>query len=330
MASKNLNLAKRSRKRSQNTWALIVLIAIIVLSEVRFDHVMIAITVGALLAFFGLFFWLNHLDKVKAEADRQARYERLCEAIAQNKRVLLRKRHQGTFLDEYDLKNDDNWQSDLHDYVQRVLPLKVNPEDLCDFPTPESRIALVEQVLDQLEAAAPENERRLWQEDEDDEVHVSLISTHGVGIAFEKECARILKEAGWKTRLTVGSGDQGVDIEAEFDGMFVVIQCKNYSAPVGNAAVQEVAAGVMHYRADRGVVVSRSSYTKAARRLAATTGVLLVDIEDLSDLAEMLEEDRNGSNTRGPGVRREEDDAIIGTLDLEIGFVEPKKRRRDR
>ncbi|MNR61631.1 hypothetical protein D3C85_1834330 [compost metagenome] len=40
----------------------------------------------------------------------------------------------------------------------------------------------------------------------------------------------------------------------------------------------------MHYQADLGIVVSRTSFTPAARQLAQTTGVVLVDYDDLHDI----------------------------------------------
>ncbi len=63
------------------------------------------------------------------------------------------------------------------------------------------------------------------------------------GSEYEEHCAEILRTAGWETRSTPKSGDQGVDIIAERDGIRIAIQCKNYKQPVGNKAVQEVLAG---------------------------------------------------------------------------------------
>jgi restriction system protein len=70
------------------------------------------------------------------------------------------------------------------------------------------------------------------------------------------------------------------DIIAERDGKRIVVQCKFYSKPVGNKAVQEAAAR-LHGRADKAIVVSNAAYTKAARQLAGTTGVILLHHDDL-------------------------------------------------
>jgi restriction system protein len=60
------------------------------------------------------------------------------------------------------------------------------------------------------------------------------------------------------------------------------VQCKFYTKPVSNKAVQEVAAARLHEGADQAVVVSNAAYTKSARQLAGTTGVLLLHHDDLA------------------------------------------------
>ena len=58
-------------------------------------------------------------------------------------------------------------------------------------------------------------------------------------LAFEGYCADLLSNAGWNASITKGSGDQGIDIIAVKNGIKIVLQCKKYSSPVGNKAVQE-------------------------------------------------------------------------------------------
>lgn len=98
---------------------------------------------------------------------------------------------------------------------------------------------------------------------------------------FEHYCAAVLREMKWNARVTRASGDQGVDIVADKRGMRIVIQCKKYSKPVGNRAVQEIVAAIAHEDAQRGVVVATSDYTPAAERLAASNQVLLLHHADL-------------------------------------------------
>jgi hypothetical protein len=100
--------------------------------------------------------------------------------------------------------------------------------------------------------------------------------------AFEIDCAARLHTAGWRVVMHSQPGDQGVDLLASKRGVRVAIQCKHYTAPVGNAAVQEAYAGKSHYRAHHAAVVSLNGYTPAARALAASTGVSLLVLHELS------------------------------------------------
>ena len=105
---------------------------------------------------------------------------------------------------------------------------------------------------------------------------------------FEHYCAAVLREMKWKARVTQASGDQGVDIVADKRSMRIVIQCKKYSKPVGNRAVQEIVAAVAHEGAQRAVVVTTSDYTPAAEKLATSNRVLLLHHADLRKIDRLL------------------------------------------
>lgn len=108
------------------------------------------------------------------------------------------------------------------------------------------------------------------------------------GEEFEKYLADLLKSLGFRTELTKGSGDQGVDILAFRQNKKYVIQAKRYKSTVGNAAVQQVVAGKAYYGADESWVITNSTYTKGAIELANTTNTKLWDREKLSNLIETL------------------------------------------
>lgn len=98
---------------------------------------------------------------------------------------------------------------------------------------------------------------------------------------YERHCAMLLRTAGWKAQVTAASGDQGTDVLARRAGRTLVLQCKLYSNPVGNSAVQAVSAARLHQRADLAAVVSNASFTPAARQLARTNGVYLIHHQEL-------------------------------------------------
>lgn len=96
------------------------------------------------------------------------------------------------------------------------------------------------------------------------------------GFEYEKFCAKELKRKGfYDIKVTRKSGDQGVDIIASKLGSRYAIQCKCYSYPIGNKAVQQVYAGARYYHCEKALVISNSTFTKSAKELADATGVIL-------------------------------------------------------
>lgn len=105
------------------------------------------------------------------------------------------------------------------------------------------------------------------------------------GQEFEAYVALVLRDNGFRhVELTGGSGDQGADILAERNGRRYAIQCKNYEGAVGNFAVQEAYAGAQYYGCDLAAVVCPGEFTRAAKELAQSTGVLLWDGRKLSHM----------------------------------------------
>ena len=89
------------------------------------------------------------------------------------------------------------------------------------------------------------------------------------GYQFEYQCAEILKRNGFsRVQVTQSSGDQGVDIIARKHRKKYGIQCKYYSHPVGNKAIQEAYAGADFYDCDAAMVMTNNTFTRAARELA--------------------------------------------------------------
>lgn len=96
------------------------------------------------------------------------------------------------------------------------------------------------------------------------------------GYQYEYECAEYLKSHGFTdVEVTKGSGDQGIDIIANKDGLKYGIQCKLYKNPVSNKAIQEVYTGASFYGCDVAVVMTNSTFTESAKELAHKIGVKL-------------------------------------------------------
>lgn len=96
------------------------------------------------------------------------------------------------------------------------------------------------------------------------------------GHDFENWCAEALRNSGFtNVTVTPGSGDQGVDVVAEKDGLKYAVQCKRYNSDLGNTPVQEVFTGARFYNCHVGVVMTNRNFTTGAKDAAAVTGVLL-------------------------------------------------------
>ena len=108
------------------------------------------------------------------------------------------------------------------------------------------------------------------------------------GFEFEHWVAENLNQFGWDAKATSGSGDQGIDVIAKKNGKTVGLQCKLFSSPVGNKAVQEAHAGKTFHQMDVVGVMSNASYTKSAKALATDTGVKLLSHHDIPNLYDKM------------------------------------------
>lgn len=97
------------------------------------------------------------------------------------------------------------------------------------------------------------------------------------GLEFEDFIVNLFKRMGYETSKTPATGDQGIDVVAEKHGIKIGIQAKCYSKNVTNSAIQEVTAGVKHYRCDKAIVATNNVFTKSAIELAHSNNVVLWD-----------------------------------------------------
>lgn len=107
------------------------------------------------------------------------------------------------------------------------------------------------------------------------------------GHEFEYYCAELLKKCGFQdVEVTRGSGDYGIDVLAEKDGITYAIQCKCYGAPVGVKAVQEAYAGRDYYDRMVGAVLTNQYFTQPAVETARKLKILLWDRGYLESMIE--------------------------------------------
>ncbi len=214
------------------------------------------------------------MRKAIAEAERATSAEQAIKALVDKyEDVLVRKIRQLVVRDDYGREVTKRWDQELDFFVDEIVRDEAADAyfDLYLDGSSERR-ARCKAIIDAAVRAAEQESREDGHRPYDESMSP---------IEFEHFCAEELRFSGWDARVTQASGDQGVDIVASMEGARMVVQCKLYSHPVGNDAVQQAYAGMVHEGADVACVVSNQPFTRAARELAATTGVQLLHHSDL-------------------------------------------------
>jgi hypothetical protein len=121
---------------------------------------------------------------------------------------------------------------------------------------------------------------------------------------FESAVAVLLRKRGYRdVQLVGGAGDRGVDIRCrDRDGHLVIVQCKRYSPnrPIGDPAIQHFFGMMVHHGAARGIFVTTSRFTLAARNLARQRGIELINGSD----ADLVRHIRAGHGRAGSQEER--------------------------
>ena len=122
------------------------------------------------------------------------------------------------------------------------------------------------------------------------DLHLRDIDTMN-GIDFEHYIAQLLVERGCNSVSLTEKYDYGVDIVAEKDGIRWGIQVKRHSGLVKAAAVRQVVTGLRLYDCDRAMVITNSTFSNVAQRLAAGNDCVLIDRTKLDALVHLKRKD---------------------------------------
>jgi restriction system protein len=198
--------------------------------------------------------------------------QRLIDSVDRHRSALTRNIQRSIRKNDYGVIVEDKHQEALEEFFASI---DLDGEVI--FPN-----EAVEIVFEQLDI----------REEEEKEAGFDLDNIPFDGYAFEKWVADSLISFGWSAEVTSASGDQGIDVIAEYKGKKLGLQCKLYSSSIGNKAVQEAHAGKLYYGADVVGVISNATYTSSARDLAAVTGVHLLSHRDIPNLHEKIFEIR--------------------------------------
>jgi len=195
---------------------------------------------------------------------RLNRVHRLDELVDKHISALALKRQQTIQIDAYGRVDKSRWKQEINYFFANIVLEKIKiPEDQHD-----SFLRYLEKSLEKKTAATLKSNDVFRQECSP--------------LEYEYFCGNALQKAGWNVRYTACTGDQGVDIIAIRDSTKAIFQCKKYTKPVGNKAVQEAIAGREFEKADLAAVITNTTYTKSARQLAQTSGVFLLHHDELA------------------------------------------------
>lgn len=112
--------------------------------------------------------------------------------------------------------------------------------------------------------------------------------------AFERLSQRLLREAGFvKVEVRGKSGDGGIDgvgiLRVNLVSFQVYFQCKRWESSVGAKEIRDF-RGALQGRADKGLFITTSSFTKQASDEATRDGAIAIDLIDGTRLCELLKE----------------------------------------
>lgn len=200
----------------------------------------------------------------RIERERVAFELRLLASISTHSSALHKKRRQLLWVSDYGVvKGLDKWLREIQEFINDVVkPPAHGPLEYEHYASEVSKLLDTHFPVSQPTAAIEDM----------------------TGSDFELHCAKILQSAGWTVLHNGKTGDQGVDLIAEMNGLRVALQCKRYAGSVGNTAVQEVFAGHRYEACEVAAVVSNAKFTASAVQLAQTLNVLLIDISELGRL----------------------------------------------
>lgn len=279
----------------------ILFVAAVILFIRNHFFIFSAITIF-IVAFFAFAFWGGslaiRLSKREAEkADMENKNRLRLEPLKDGETVADRveKRFIDTCQGDLDrianmrVRGIEAWRSELDNLLsQRLLPVLSEDQKTCFFElqkAPDSNIfeKHIRDISALKERQAKELSKKLAADVKNR--YDPYRMTPG---EFEDWCRDMLRQQGWVASVLGGSGDQGADVLATRGQRRLVIQCKYYSFPVGNAAVQEVYAAKSFYRASHAAVVTNSTYTNGGIDLANKTGVILLSANDLINLDQFI------------------------------------------
>ena len=109
---------------------------------------------------------------------------------------------------------------------------------------------------------------------------------------FERYIAELFTKLGYKTTVTGGAYDKGIDVVAERDGLKHYIQCKKYiTSTVGPGELRDFYGAIADHLAQaKGYFITTNKFTLEAERFAEDKPIELIDGNQLIKYIRLAEE----------------------------------------
>lgn len=249
----------------------------------KFDNIQIAYAVAAiglviivmnypllavLLSLSALLTWsfLNRQKRQKENEEITKIFLRLEGLIKSHESALISYYHQSRSRDYFGNLDEKRWHGHINTFLDTQLkPDAPNFSDWRSSETGQAAAAMVDRKTSAMVALHKQNNPLA-------KVDVASLTP----LEYERHCADLLNEVGWKINMTPATRDGGADFIAEKESWRIVVQCKRYAEPVGNKAVQEVNSAVRLYQGNVACVVAPNGFTKQAQREAESLSVHLL------------------------------------------------------
>lgn len=218
----------------------------------------------------GLVIWLIAWITGSLPSDvkkREDEEKHLRECMNKYFNILIVKAQQKIYTDDYGRTVYDDWIREIKAFIKNIV-----------FPNEDYSGSIGNLLLGVRMTQFDSYWKELVTEHLDDIKNNTINIVVKNGLDYELYVEKYLQNLGYIVTRTPKIGDQGVDLIAEKNEDRKAIQCKYYSKPVGNRAIQEVIAGANFYQCTSAAVISNSSFTKSARQLAENSNVELLNL----------------------------------------------------
>ena len=117
---------------------------------------------------------------------------------------------------------------------------------------------------------------------------------------FEDVTGELFRQRGYRVEEMLGGGaDGGVDLRLRKDGQLTLVQCKRWKKKkVGLPIIRELLGAMTAESADKGILVTTSTYTSEASAFAQKQGIQLINGTQLSEEIDNLQNNNSTLTTQ--------------------------------